>query len=241
MGAKPFYFKQFTVLQDNATHKVGTDGVLLGAWVQILNGDKHILDIGSGTGLIALMLAQRTASDVRITAIEIDAADAHQASQNVESSPWREKISVHHRSLQNFLPQDKYDLIVSNPPYFLNSWLPPDTKRRQARHTAHLPFPELLEHTARLLSEHGRFAVILPNTEGLQFVHLARGHRLFPVRRTAFRSRANKPVERLLMEFAYDGEPASEGELVLYDQGQTWSEAYWELTKDFYLKRSDQK
>jgi tRNA1Val (adenine37-N6)-methyltransferase len=236
MGTKPFQFKQFTVLQDHATHKVGTDGVLLGAWLEIRDTDKSILDIGSGTGLIALMLAQRTSPHTSITGIEIDARDAQQAAENVSASPWPAKISIRHTSLQKFFPEQTYDLIVSNPPYFMNSWLPPDDKRRQARHTGQLSFAELLQNSVRLLREDGRLAVILPRAEGLQFVNLARGYKLFPVRRTSFRSRVNKPVERLLIEFAYAGEPARETELILYSEGTSWSAEYSELMKGFYLK-----
>lgn len=236
MGTKPFQFKHFTVLQSHATHKVGTDGVLLGAWVQIRDTDKRMLDIGTGTGLIALMLAQRTAPLTHISAIEIEAADAEQAKINVHASPWPDKITVYHSSLQKFFPEEKYDLIVSNPPYFMNSWLPPDDKRSQARHTGQLSFVNLLENAARLLHVQGRFAVILPHAEGLQFINLALRFRLFPVRRATFRSRPNKPVERLLIEFALEGEPARETEIILYSQGNTWSEDYKRLTSEFYLQ-----
>ena len=187
-------------------------------------------------GLIALMLAQRTAPLTHITAIEIEADAVQQTMKNVEASPWPDRINVCHTAFQKFFPEQTYDLIVSNPPYFMNSWLPPDEKRSQARHTGQLSFVELLENAVRLLDLAGRLAVILPYAEGLRFINLAIGFRLFPIRRTSFRSRAKKPAERLLLEFAREGDPARETELVMYSEEGVWSGAYRDLTTGFYLK-----
>src|SRR5688500_14273906 len=205
MGSKPFQFKQFSVAQNHCTHKVGTDGVLLGAWVNVNDGDRTILDVGTGSGLIALMLAQRTNRETHIDAVEIESMDADQAKENVLHSPWPEKIRIHHTSIQQFLPGIEYDLIVSNPPYFENSLLPPKKKRTQARHTEQLSFNDLLHHADRLLTPQGRLAVILPPAGGLKFIDQARLLKLAPIRSAHFRSRAEKPVERVLMELAYEG------------------------------------
>lgn len=235
MGSKAFQFKKFSVSQESATHKVGTDGVLLGAWVNIRKGDNFVLDVGTGSGLIALMLAQRAKPDARIDAVEIEADDVKQARENVARSPWPEKVSIHHSPIQQFSSETKYNLISSNPPYFANSQTPPDKKRSRARHAYQLSFPDLLESTTRLLTKTGRLAVILPYSEGLHFINLARGFKLFPIRKTLFRSRATKPVKRLLLELDFQGSPHSESEIILHAHGERWSEEYKSLTRDFYL------
>ena len=236
MGSKPFQFKQFSVAQNHCTHKVGTDGVLLGSWVNVTDGDSTVLDIGTGSGLIALMLAQRANSQTRIDAVEIGSEDAKQAKENALQSPWPEKIRVYHCSLQRFEPGIKYDLIVSNPPYFQNSLLPLQKKRTQARHTEQLSFNDLLHHAHRLLTDRGRLAVILPESGSLKFIDQARSLKLIPIRTASFRSRVDKPVERLLMELAYEGNQQTVTEIVLYSKNETWSDQYKRLTGEFYLK-----
>ncbi|MEX2235443.1 MAG: methyltransferase [Cyclobacteriaceae bacterium] len=236
MGSKPFQFKQFSVAQNHCTHKVGTDGVLLGAWVNIDEADKSVLDIGTGSGLIALMLAQRTNSETRIDALEIESMAAEQAKENVLQSPWPQKIRVHNDSLQQFKPETKYDLIISNPPYFENSLRPPEKKRTQARHTEQLRYNDLLQHADRLLTQRGRLAVILPHAGGLRFMEQARSLKLIPIRSANFRSRADKPVERLLLELAYEVNPQTVTEIVLHSRDEAWSDQYKRLTGEFYLK-----
>lgn len=236
MGTPPFHFRQFRVDQTGSTHKVGTDGVLLGAWVGIKEADIHILDVGTGSGLIALMLAQRTGPASRIEGVEIEKDDAKQAEENVRQSPWPEKIRIHPVAIQQFFPEKKYDLIISNPPYFVNSLLPPEKKRSQARHTHQLSFEDLLMAASRLLTKQGRLALILPYAEGLKFIDLARSFHLFPVRKTTFRSRVRNPAKRLLLELNHEERPADKSELILYNQGENWSEDYQKLTGEFYLK-----
>lgn len=231
---KDFHFKEFTVSQQSATHKVGTDGVLLGAWTDV-SGAKHILDIGTGSGVIALMLAQRN-SDAFIDAVEIQKNDATQAKLNFENSPWQNRLHLHHSSIQAFRPDKKYDVIVSNPPYFQNSWLPPAKARSTVRHTNDLSFEELLTSVLRLLSPSGKFSIILPNNEGTQFEIMATAQGLSPTRKCYFRSRIHKPVERLMTEFSLSNATLMEEDLVLYKEGETWSEGYRSLTKAFYLK-----
>lgn len=214
---------------------MGTDGVLLGAWVNVTSTDKQILDIGTGSALIALMLAQRSAAGTRIDAVDISAVDIQQARENVSRSPWPEKVAVHNTAIQDFFPQTRYDLIVTNPPFFERSLTPPDKLRTLARHTRTLSFHELLSNASRLLGHRGRLAVIMPHAEGSKFVDLAQAAQLHVLRRTHFRSRAEKPVERLLVEFSRERQLPDESELILYTDGNTWSEDYQKLTRDFYL------
>lgn len=236
MSLKAFNFKQFSVAHDRCSHKVGTDGVLLGSWVNIVETDKRILDIGTGSGLIALMLAQRTNDDVRIDAIEIEQEDTEQARENVARSPWPARISVVNTSAQKFNPQTPYDLVISNPPYFTNSLLPPAHDRKRARHTGSLGFQDLLETVARNLSPHGRFAVILPCSEAQQLMSMAKLFKLFPLRTSTFHARKHKPPERRLIEFSYSKVTPQNTEIILYEKGDHWSEDYRLLTKEFYLK-----
>jgi tRNA1Val (adenine37-N6)-methyltransferase len=233
---KDFQFKKFTISQEGATHKVGTDGVLLGAWVNV-NNCKSILEIGTGSGVIALMLAQRGGEGVKIEALEIQHEDAVQAKKNVANSRWCNQIKVHEIAAQKFSPGVDYDLIVSNPPFFTNSMLPPGDKRIKVRHTESLSFDDLLATARRFLKVDGRFAVILPTAESRLFKDIAfTKYQLFCIRQCEFRTRVDKPVERLLMEFSRDGKPTVKEELLLYNEDNEWSEQYQKLTADFYLK-----
>jgi len=216
--------------------KVGTDGVLLGAWTNVEHAST-ILDVGTGSGLIALMLAQRTTDKVQIDAIEIEQHAFEQASDNIKDTPWYYRVTAHHAALQEFESTCRYDLIVSNPPYFQNSQKPPDEKRVQARHTISLSYPELLLSSAKLLNSSGRLSVVLPFTEGLQFVTLAGQHNLHCSRQWSFRTRREKPIERWLLEFSFTPLSTPEtGEILLYKHGEEWSDAYKKLTREFYLK-----
>lgn len=230
-----FRFKQFSIEDNRCAHKVGTDGTLLGAWVN-LSDNKHLLDIGTGSGLIALMLAQRSADDAYIDALEFSHPDYSQANDNVTHSPWPTKIQVHHTRLQDFETVKRYDHIVSNPPYFNNSFKPPVASRVAPRHTETLTYTELLEHSKRLLTTTGKLSVVLPYTEGLQFIGLAKSFNLYPSRQWGFRARKEKPIERWLLEFSQQVEKVEEGEILLYEQDEEWSLDYKGLTRDFYLK-----
>lgn len=233
---RDFRFKQFTVSQEKSTHKIGTDGVLLGAWASVV-GARSVLDIGTGTGVIALMIAQRTGDAVMIDALEIQAQEAAEAADNFRKSPWSGRLKVYNQSLQGFSQERTYDLIVSNPPFFENSWAPPDAKRTLVRHNQALSFEDLILHVKRLLSNRGRFSVILPTAEGRRFISIAASAGLYCCRRCEFQARKNKPVERLLMEFSFQEGDAVVEELVLYSDGGEWSDQYWRLTGDFYLNR----
>lgn len=230
-----FHFKQFSVRHDRCSMKVGTDGVLLGAWANV-EGAKTILDIGTGSGVIALMLSQRSATDTTIDAVEPAADDALQAKENAAASPWVGKIHIHQLPIQLYVTDSRYDLIVSNPPYFNNSQKPPDERRVTTRHTTTLDYDTLLDSVNLLLTGEGVFDIILPYSEGLAFIALARSKKLYPGRQTAFRTRTGKPVERWLLEFTRHEVLSKEEEILLYKSGLEWSERYIELTRDFYLK-----
>jgi tRNA1Val (adenine37-N6)-methyltransferase len=232
--ADKFDFKQFTVHHDRSSMKVGTDGVLLGAWVDITNA-KRILDVGTGSGVIALMLAQRTNEKTHIDAIDISLHDCEQARENITRSPWPEKISVHHGSLQLF-ESDHYDLIVSNPPFFINSYKPPTVNRAAARHTETLAHRELLHHAKSLLAPAGKLAIVLPYIEANQFQDNALRDGWHCLRKCSFQSKINKPIERILLEYQLLPNSTEEEKLVLYDENSEWSTAYCALTKEFYLK-----
>lgn len=236
MPSNTFAFKQFTVKQDKCAMKVGTDAVLLGSWV---NPDQaaSILDIGTGTGVIALMLAQR--SQATIDAIDIDPNACVQAKENAGASPWNETITIHHESLQTFSMRNdrSYDLIVSNPPFFVDSSKASHLERTISRHTDLLPFSELLEGVLRLLRPDGRFCVILPAKEGEAFRDMAAEKGLYLCKLTRVYTRADKATEkRLLMQYERTPSSFSENSLVIEkDERHSYTDEYKELTKDYYL------
>lgn len=232
---KQFHFKQFSVRHDRSGMKVGTDGVLLGAWVNTTNA-KLILDIGTGTGVIALMMAQRTPSATTIEAIEMDEPAFQDAAENFASSPWRDRLMLHHGLMQGFASEKQYDLIVSNPPYFINGYKPPNDQRIVARHSESMSFQDLLNTAKKFIAETGRLSVILPVTEGLQFLDLAAQSGFHCSRKWSFRTRKEKPVERFLLEFSRIKSETEEGEILLYRTGEEWSDGYRSLTGEFYLK-----
>lgn len=212
--------------------KVGTDGVLLGAWVKA--GDaKRILDIGTGTGLIALMLAQK--SPAPVDAIDIDRPSFEQATQNARTSPWADRVRVIHSSLQDFKPGYRYDLIVSNPPYFIDSFKAPGEARNMARSASHsLSYDELLHGVGRLLNNTGRFCVILPFKEGQLFRDKAEQNGLFCNHLVNIKTGRDKPYKRVLMEFSRREEELIEQELVIHYDERQFTEEYKSLTRDYY-------
>jgi tRNA1Val (adenine37-N6)-methyltransferase len=230
----PFAFKQFVIHHDRCAMKVGTDAVLLGAWTNVA-GVKTILDIGTGSGILALMLAQRTPPTTRIDAVEIAQPDFVQATENTRNSPWPEKIKLHHTPIQTYRTETKYDLIVCNPPYFINSLLPSNPSRKQARHTGSLSSRDLLAAAKGHLSKAGTFSIILPTAEGIQFQSMAEEFGLYNSRRLAFFSRKQKPQERWLMEYSFQDRAHVTETLILYEHGDEWSEEYKILIRDFYV------
>lgn len=214
--------------------KVGTDSVLLGAWAH-LDNPQFILDIGAGSGLITLMMAQRSGPTAHIDGVEMERQDAMQATQNALECPWSEKISIHHASIQKFTSPHLYDIVISNPPYFINSAHPPDTGRVHTRHTVSLDYNTLLKNIKRFLSKDGNANVILPAIEGQLFISLAREYGFFPTRNVLFRTRPEKAAERLLLELRLTPAIIEIGEILLYRDGSNWSKEYRKLVEEFYL------
>jgi tRNA1Val (adenine37-N6)-methyltransferase len=230
-----FDFQRFRVNHDRCAMKVGTDAVLLGAWVSVA-GVTRALDVGTGSGVIALILAQRTDANAHIDGVEMREADALQAQENVVASPWPACVKIHHQRIQDFTSHAPYDLLVCNPPFFSNSQLPPSAARQQVRHTQTLTATDLLSAAARLLQPFGRLAVVLPTREGDAWNMQALAAGWHAVRRLAFFSRPGKPQERWLIEWARQPVAMQTDALYLYD-GATleWSKDYRALTQDLYL------
>ena len=229
--------------------KVGTDGVLLGAWAPIDHNPFSILDIGAGTGLIALMLAQRTYADdpslqvemaEEIEAIEIDAEAHEQCVENFENSPWNDRLFCFHSSLDAFMDEledEEYDLIVSNPPYHTENYFSGDQKRDAARFTQSLPFEDLCEPASVLLSDIGVFCVIIPFTAEENFVALAAENALFPMKITRVKGTPTTEIKRSLLAFSRtETKDFPIDELVIETARHEYTSAYIELTSDFYLK-----
>lgn len=234
--AQPFRFKQFTVHQDKCTMKIGTDGVLLGAWAN-MESAKTALDIGTGTGVIAIMLAQRS-SDCQVFGIEIDRVACEQAAENMKASPFADRLSAINSSIQDFTDQSDqtFDLIVSNPPFFSGGTFSHNENRNNVRHTVKLPHGDLLGAVRKLLSAEGRFCVILPLIEGMRFRELARTYNLYCTKMTEVIPKADKQVERLLLEFQRREVALKKDQLVIQNQNRNdWTPEYVDLTKDFYL------
>ncbi|WP_235924309.1 tRNA1(Val) (adenine(37)-N6)-methyltransferase [Flavobacterium lotistagni] len=233
-----FQFKQFSVVQDRCAMKVGTDGVLLGAWAPIDHHPNSILDIGAGTGIIALMLAQRTAAD-QVDALEIDEDAYEQCVENFENSPWADRLFCFHAGLDEFIdePEDQYDLIVSNPPFYSEDYKTDNPQRDLARFQDALPFEDLVEAAQLLLSETGTFAVIIPFKEEEKFIALCAQVELFPVKVTRVKGSHTTPIVRSLLAFKRYEMPVLEAdELVIEISRHEYTDDYISLTKDFYLK-----
>ncbi|WP_047246484.1 tRNA1(Val) (adenine(37)-N6)-methyltransferase [Maribacter thermophilus] len=234
---KPFVFKQFNVAQDRCAMKIGTDGVLLGAWAPVNNEPVTILDIGSGTGVIALMLAQRSNAEI-IDAIEVDGDAYEQSVENFEASPWGDRLYCYHAGLDEFVDEidDRYELIVSNPPFYVENVASGDVSRDLARQNSSLPFDELLEGVAKLLSDEGRFATIVPYKEEAQFVNMASDLGLYANRITRVRGNEEAPIKRSLLEFSRESAELLYDELTIEKARHVYTAEYVHLTKDFYLK-----
>jgi len=268
-----FCFKEFKVRQSHSAMKVNTDGVLLGAWLSLsgahnmtvmetsFSRDKFkVLDIGTGTGVIALIVAQRLSKlfstsskdEFSIDAIDIDKPSVDEAGYNFSQSPWAGHLTALKISLQEFLnvqfvrnglPPDKnkekYDLIVSNPPYFIDSLKAPSARRSSARHNHDLPYEVIIESAIQMLKDEGKLAIVLPAEEGERFIKLATMGPLHFARRCKLKTMANKMEKRYLMEFIKSTQSDKVQEEVLIMQqtgGLEYTEQYKTLTKEFYLK-----
>jgi tRNA1Val (adenine37-N6)-methyltransferase len=233
-----FQFKQFSLDQDRCAMKIGTDGVLLGAWTPIENNPFSILDIGTGTGIIALMLAQRCHAE-QIDALEIDDDAYEQAVDNFENSPWSDRLFCFHAGLDEFVeePEDEYDLIVSNPPFYTEDYKTDNLQRDLARFADALPFEDLIEAAALLLSENGIFSVIIPFKEEENFIAIAKEYELHPIKVTRVKGSLTSDIKRSLLAFGRNENTSIlTDELIIETARHIYTSEYIELTKDFYLK-----
>ncbi len=233
-----FKFKQFAVNQDRCAMKIGTDAVLLGAWCPIDNNPKSILDVGAGTGILALMLAQRTNAD-QIDALEIDEEAYEQCVENFENSPWADKLFCYHAALDEFVddPEDEYDLIISNPPFYSEDFKTADEQRDLARFQDAMPFEDLIEAADLLLSENGTFAVVIPYKEEERFIDLCAEYELYAVKATRVKGSHKTPIVRSLLAFRrYELSVLTADELVIEINRHEYTDDYINLTQDFYLK-----
>ena len=237
MSDKPFHFKKFSINQDRCAMKIGTDGVLLGAWTPLINNPYAILDIGTGTGIIALMLAQRSAAG-QIDALEIDGDAYEQATDNFENSPWNDRLYCYHAGLDEFVEEvdEEYDLIVSNPPYYTDDFKSGDEQRDIARFADALPFEELIEAADFFLSEHGIFSVIIPFKEEAFFVDSCKERGLFPLQITRVRGNATTEIKRSLLAFTRIEQTPLENELTIELSRHQYTPEYIKLVQEFYLK-----
>lgn len=244
----PFKFKNFTIEQDRCAMKIGTDGVLLGAWASLKHDPQAILDIGTGTGVIALMLAQRSGAEL-IDAIEINEDAYEQAVENFENSEWGDRLFCYHAEFEEFVEEmqeeQEYDLIISNPPFY-DPRLPaaPPTEgenpipkpRKIARFNDALPFDELLGGVSRLLSAEGKFSVIIPRQEEESFLQLAQNFKLFPQRVTHVKGNPETAEKRSLLELGFHQKQFEPQTLIIENSRHNYTQEYSSLVKDFYLK-----
>ncbi|HEX7493388.1 MAG TPA: methyltransferase [Bacteroidales bacterium] len=235
MANNYFNFKQFTIYQDKSAFKVGTDGVLLGAYSDV-TGVKRILDIGSGTGLISIMLAQRCKAE--IIGIEPDYESYIQTCENVGRCHWHERISVEHTDLQNFsLVHGKFDLIVTNPPFFSDSLKSPDLRKSFTRHNDLLTLDEILNGVIKLLDNEGRFQLILPYVEGNVFLAEAHKYGLYCNNILKIKPLPSSEIRRLILTFSRNRlKPAERFLTIEHGRRHEFTEEYINLTKEFYLK-----
>ncbi|MGB5463588.1 MAG: methyltransferase [Aureibaculum sp.] len=234
---EPFKFKLFTIKQDKCAMKVGTDGVLLGAWVSLHAFPNSILDIGTGTGIIALQLAQRSKAEI-IDAIEIDNNAFEQAVENFENSPWNDRIFCYHVSLAAFTNEidQKYDLIISNPPFYNDEFESNNEARNKARFTSSLSFENLLVSVSKLLSGTGTFTTIIPYKEEANFIKMAEQYQLKVNKICRVQGNKNTEIKRSLLEFSKDQNKIEVTQLIIEKERHQYTDAYQKLVKDFYLK-----
>ena len=236
MATAYFDFKKFRIYHDHCAMKVGTDGVLLGAWADVACA-RRVLDIGCGSGVVALIAAQR--SQAEVVGIDIDGPSARQAAGNAARSPFSGRIRVETADLRSFCPAGRFDCILSNPPFFEEELLPPSERKAAARHTSLLPFDELLSHAVRLMDEEASLQIILPQNAVRRFSDIASRHRLQLWRRTDVVTRRGKPAKRALLDFrnVKKSSPCWHSTLVLTEEHGEETAAYRELTDELYLKK----
>jgi tRNA1Val (adenine37-N6)-methyltransferase len=237
MSNNYFTFKKFTVNQQYAAFKVTTDSVLLGAWAD-LGSCRTVLDIGTGTGILALMAAQRSAA--KIVAIEPDRSSFMQAGLNFAASPWHERLTLYNTTIQDYMPDAGllFDAIITNPPYFVDSLLNPDEGKARTRHNVSMNYEDLADAALRLMAPAGTLNLVLPGNEAERFAVIAATCDLHCIRRLLVRPTPELPPARVLMSLKRGAAPACEESSMVIEEGgrHQYSEEYVSLTKDFYLK-----
>lgn len=237
---KPFKFKEFIVHQDKTAMKVGTDAVLLGAWCNLGDYPDTMLDVGSGTGVISLMLAQRSDA-MTIDAVEVDGDAYEQTVENFEQSDWGDRLFCYNASFVEFAEEmaeeeEEYDIIISNPPFYTDNYETEDVARNKARFTSSLSFEELLKGVSEILSENGRFSTIIPFKEEENFIKLAKKYSLYLNRACRVKGTPTTEIKRSLLEMSFVETTIQEEELIIETKRHQYTDAYVNLTKDFYLK-----
>jgi len=231
-----FHFKKFSIDDSKCAMKIGTDSVLLGAWAPCEN-ETRILDIGTGSGILALMMAQRN-TGIPVDAVEIEQSAAALAHENVQLSPWTWQIQVFNQSIQDFSPavQQKYSLVICNPPFFTDSLKAPGKARNMARHNDTLSVSDLLESISKVMTEQGKAAIIIPADDYENWRIKASGFSLFPLQVTRVKSFPKHKAHRVLVTFSRRKQPpVPENEFIIYLLPSRYSKSYKELTKEFYL------
>jgi tRNA1Val (adenine37-N6)-methyltransferase len=235
--ANIFNFKEFSIQQDRCAMKIGTDGVLLGAWASIEHKPESILDIGAGTGVIALMMAQRSDAEL-IDAVEIEPNAFEQCVDNFEASPWGDRLFCYHASFDQFAAEidEKYDLIISNPPFFDEQVKSADNGRNQARSADGLPLEKMLRYIPQLLADNGQLALVVPFKKQRELIELAAKKDLYAQRITRVKGNVDSPVKRVLIQFGKKKVDFHPEELTIEHKRHDYTIAYRDLTKEFYVK-----
>ena len=240
MSTETFKFKEFSVNQDQCAMKIGTDAVLLGAWTSIDKNPFSILDIGAGTGVLSLMLAQRSQAEL-IDAIEIDDNAFEQCVHNFEQSPWGDRLFCYHASLKDFTEElededDKYDVIICNPPFYSEDYKTNNSQRNLARFQDAMPFSHLIESVSKLLSKNGTFSVVIPFKEEAHFIKIASSFKLYPNKILQVKGNPTSEIKRSLLSFSFRESETTIDSLIIETGRHQYTQDYIDLTQDFYLK-----
>lgn len=234
MPKDSFSFRMFTISQTQSAMKVGTDSVLLAAWINVPK-PYNILDIGAGTGILSLLMAQRY-EEAQITALEISSEAIKDVQENVKNSPWKNRVQIIEGDFCQFKSELKFDLIICNPPYFENSLHSPLMLRNKARHSDAMPFPVLVSGVQKILSEKGVFAIIIPFENAELIRHLAFEQELYTYRQTVIYTKENTPPKRIMLQFTSELQLCHTNTLTIYTSNGTYAPEYRELVGKYYLR-----